>query len=195
VDDLAGFVLAGGSSTRMGRDKAFLELGGRSLLDRMLSELRSLTSDVRIVGPAERFSGYSQVVEDMYRGHCPLAGIHAALTATTKALNLMVAVDLPRVTRALLTYIVEQARASSSEVTVPRAGGFLQPLCAVYRRSFAALAAEELELGHNKIDVIFQRCSVRVIDEEELHRAGFGASSFSNVNTPVELDEARQQLE
>src|ERR1700740_2341073 len=98
----SGFVLAGGRSSRMGTDKAFLELDGRSLLVRSLELLRALTPEVCIVGPAEKFSAYGPVIEDVYARRGPLAGIQAALTASTTELNLILAVDLPLVTESLL---------------------------------------------------------------------------------------------
>ena len=139
--DWSGFVLAGGRSRRMGTDKAFLEFRGRSLLARSLDLLRALTTEVRIVGPGEKFAAYGPVIEDVYPGRGPLAGIHAALTASTTELNLILAVDLPLVTEALLRFLIEQAAACAATVTVPRIAGGYQPLCAVYRRAFAPRGA------------------------------------------------------
>jgi molybdenum cofactor guanylyltransferase len=195
VDDLAGFVLVGGRSRRMGRDKAFLEIQGGTLLERALATLRAVTPDVGIVGPEASFTAYGRTVDDVYRERGPLGAIHAALCASAKEWNLVMAVDLPRVTPRLLGFLSEQARASGCVVTVPRAAGRLQPLCAVYRKEFTAVAAAALEQGHNRIDRLFELCAVRVIEERELREAGFDAAMFTNVNTPAELDELRRELE
>src|ERR1700704_3068714 len=95
VDNVTAFVLAGGKSSRMGQDKAFLQLGGRTLLDRALDLAKNAVDGVFIVGSAEKFASLGPVVEDIYPGHGPLGGIHAALTRTSTDLNLIIAVDLP----------------------------------------------------------------------------------------------------
>jgi len=190
MPDVSAFVLAGGRSSRMGTDKAFLQVEGRTLLGRTLDLLCALTLEVRIVGPADKFALYGPVIEDVYPGRGPLAGIHAALSASTTELNLILAVDLPFVTESLLRFIVEQARAADAVVTVPRIAGGYQPLCAVYRRAFAPLAQAALEAGRNKIDVLFAATTARVLEEAELNRFAFSAAMFHNLNTPEDFHRA-----
>lgn len=190
MSDLSAFILAGGKSSRMGKDKAFLELRGRTLLDRALGLAHAVSDDVHIVGPRAKFARFGPVLEDAYPNRGPLAGIHAALSASTRVLNLALAVDLPYLTRELLAYLVEQARASAAVVTVPRIAGGYQPLCAVYRRDFAALAGEALEQGRNKIDALFPRTTLRILEEDELRRFAFSATMFENLNTPEDWQRA-----
>src|SRR5260370_4266898 len=143
--DVTAFILAGGKSTRMGTDKAFLEYQGRTLLARALDLARSVTSEVRIVGSPQKFVPFAAVVEDLFRDCGPLGGIHAALLASRTQLNLMLAVDTPHISTALLQYLIHQAReAPDAAVVVPRAGGGWQPLCAVYRLEFATTAENAL---------------------------------------------------
>jgi len=190
MPDFSAFVLAGGRSSRMGTDKAFLQFEGRTLLARALDLLRALTPEVRIVGPAAKFAPYGPVIEDVYPGRGPLAGIHAALSVSTTELNLILAVDLPFVSEALLRFIVEQARAADAVVTVPRIAGGYQPLCAVYRRAFVPLAQAALEAGRNKIDALFAATTTRILEEPELSRFAFSAAMFDNLNTPEDLRRA-----
>jgi molybdopterin-guanine dinucleotide biosynthesis protein A len=103
----------------------------------------------------------------------------------------MLAVDLPFAERELLEYLLLRAQKSDAVVVVPRAGGGLQPLCAVYRRRFAEVAEQSLRDGRNKIDVLFTKVESCVLEEDELSRAGFSAEMFRNVNTPEELERAR----
>ena len=190
MPELSGFVLAGGRSSRMGSDKAFLQFGGRTLLVRALDLLHALTPEVCIVGPAAKFAAHGPVVEDRHVGRGPLAGIHAALSASSTELNLILAVDLPFVTESLLRFIVEQARASDALVTVPRIAGGYQPLCSVYRRAFASVAQAALERGRNKIDALFVATTTRILGESELRRFAFSAVMFENLNTPEDLRRA-----
>ena len=187
--DLTAFILAGGKSTRMGTDKAFVDYAGRTLLARALELTRSVAFDVRIVGSKEKFAAFAPVVEDVIRDCGPLGGIHAALRASSTELNVMLAVDVPFVSWAFLQYLVTQARgAPEAAVVVPRMDGGWQPLCAIYRREFSGVAERALLAGRNKIDRLFDEVRTRVIEQEELEGAGFSSAIFRNLNTPEELE-------
>ena len=184
-----GFVLAGGKSSRMGTDKAFLEFGGQTLLDRALAVVGTVCSSAAIVGDSAKFAKYGSgkygpVVADIFPGCGPLAGIHAALARSSAELNLMLAVDMPFVSPELLTFLFEVAEEDDAIITVPRVGQGLQPLCAVYRPAFCATAEQALRAGNYKVDAAFSGVSIRVIDESELATAGFSERFFLNVNTP-----------
>lgn len=190
--DISFFVLAGGKSSRMGMDKAFLQWEGSTLLDRALQCARSITPHVTIVGSREKFEKFAPVIEDKYPDRGPLGGIHAALTASPAQQNPVLAVDMPLMPSAFLRYLLEQAIAApTSWVVIPRASGRLQPLCAIYRREFGGVAENALRAGRNRIDVLFNRLPVRVIEQVELQDAGFSPSIFRNLNTPQELESAR----
>jgi molybdopterin-guanine dinucleotide biosynthesis protein A len=188
--DLTAFILAGGNSTRMGTDKAFVMFEGRTLLARALELCRTITSDVRVVGDRKKFAPFAPVVEDVFPGCGPLAGIHAGLRDSETDWNVVLAVDLPFVSPALLLFLVAQARESRAMVTVPRAGEGWQPLCAIYRRAFADAAETALRARRYKIDALFDESLIRPVGEEDLRRAGFSAEVFRNLNTPEELADA-----
>ena len=191
MGDRAAFVLAGGQSTRMGVDKAFVQLEGCTLLAHALALAKSVSSDVRIVGSPEKFAGFGEVVEDEFPQHGPLAGIHAALRASSSELNLMLAVDMPFVELPFLEYLFQEAaRHESVMVTIPRAAGAWQTLCAVYRKPFADLAEQALRQGKNKIDPLFRETTIQILDEPALTKHNFSLNMFRNVNTPEELEEA-----
>ncbi|HTS37378.1 MAG TPA: molybdenum cofactor guanylyltransferase [Candidatus Solibacter sp.] len=188
--DVSAFVLAGGKSIRMGTDKAFVALDGRTLLARVLDVARSVTDDVRIVGSAEKFSPFAAVVEDVFLGCGPLGGIHAALRASQRDFNLVLAVDLPFASLALLQFLITRARASDAIVTLVQSGGW-QPLCAVYRREFADAAESALRACRYKIDALFEHLTINVIGEEELETAGFSPRMFENLNTRQDVESAQ----
>jgi molybdopterin-guanine dinucleotide biosynthesis protein A len=190
--DISAFVLAGGKSMRMGADKAFVMLDDCTLLARALELARSVTPEVRIVGDASKFESFAPVVEDKFRECGPLGGIHAALRASQTELNVILAVDLPFVSPALLQYLIKRARERASAlVTVAQAGGRWQPLCAVYRREFADAAEQALRAGCFRIDALFEAARTQVIGEYELDAAGFSSRVFRNLNTREELEAAR----
>ncbi len=194
VESVTGFVLAGGKSSRMGQDKAFLQLAGRTWLAHALELTQASTGNAWIVGSAEKFAAFGPVVEDRYPGRGPLAGIHAALAGTRTQLNLITAVDMPFLQPDFLKYLINQARANNAVVVVPRAGGGLQPLCAVYRKEFAEVAERSLQAGKNKIDSLFAEVHTLVIEQPELQRNGFTEDMFRNLNSHQDWQEAKQKL-
>jgi molybdopterin-guanine dinucleotide biosynthesis protein A len=194
VSDIAAFVLAGGKSTRMGKDKAFLELEGRSLLARALELAGSVSPIVAIVGDGVKFFPMGRVVEDIYPGQGPLAGIHAALLSTESDLNLVLAVDIPFVEKEFLQYLLSEASRGSAVATVPKTAEGWQPLCAVYRREFAETAERALRAGKNKIGALFEQAETRVIGHDELSRMNFSEAMFRNLNTPEDWRMAEGNL-
>jgi molybdenum cofactor guanylyltransferase len=185
----AGFLLAGGKSSRMGVDKAFLDFGGRTLLDRALEAMSAVCERVTIVGDPAKF-GASEgvrgtvVVGDIFQGCGPLGGIHSALVHSNAELNLVLAVDMPFVSEELLAFLFVAAETGDALVTVPSVGKGVQPLCAIYRRDFSRVAELAVRSGRYKIESAFSGVAVRVIDEAELVKAGFSERNFFNVNTP-----------
>jgi len=186
VDDVSAYILAGGRSTRMGKDKAFLEFDGSTLLARAIGLAKEVTDQVMIVGERSKFSAWGTVVEDVYKDRGPLGAIHAALKASATEWNLVMAVDMPFLEAAFVKWLVDKACVEKAMVTVPRAERGLQPLCGVYGRNFAAVAERSLEAGKKKIDPLFAEVETRIIEEDEVRRGGFPAGMFRNLNTPEE---------
>ncbi len=194
----AGFILAGGKSSRMGTDKALLEVGGLTLLNRAVSVVGQVCDHVMVVGDPTKFAiresvKYESVVADIFPGCGPLSGIHAALVHSTAELNLMLAVDMPFVSKELLLFLFATAENNDSVITVPRAGKLLQPLCAVYRTSFSTVAEQALRAGKYKIGATFADVSTWVIEATELAAAGFSEQEFFNVNTPQDRVQAQER--
>jgi molybdopterin-guanine dinucleotide biosynthesis protein A len=202
----AAFVLAGGKSSRMGTgvdgagiDKAFLDFRGQTLLHRALETARAVCATVAIVGDPAKFASHAAlkneaVVLDIFPGCGPLAGIHAALMQSSAQLNLMLAVDMPFVSKALLDFLFTTAEGNDASVTVPKIGMGWQPLCAIYRREFAQSAGQALRAGKHKIDALFRGVSVHAIEARQLTTASFSESDFFNVNTPQDHLAVKQKL-
>ena len=194
LNDLSAFVLAGGKSARMGCDKAFLQLGNSTLLERATKLAASVTENVFLVGDAKTFFMHESVIEDVYRERGPLGGIHAALSHAQTELNLFIAVDTPFIERNFLDFLASEARNRAAVVTLPRSAGHLHPLCAIYRREFAPVCEKALIRGHNRIDVLFAEVQTRIIEEEELIGMGFRPEMFRNINTGEDWRQAEACL-
>jgi molybdenum cofactor guanylyltransferase len=190
MTDACAFVLAGGRSSRMGRDKALLRFGDSTLLEQAMATARAAVRDVRIVGSRAIFQAFGETVEDQFPGCGPLSGIHAALRCSDVDYNLILAVDMPFLSSAWLRYLLEQARRSHAVATFARDHAGSQPLCAVYRREFAEVAEAALRAGRYRIDALFTGVPARVIDRAELARENFSPELFRNLNTLEEFERA-----
>ncbi|HEX6879156.1 MAG TPA: molybdenum cofactor guanylyltransferase [Terriglobales bacterium] len=189
--DVTAFVLTGGKSERMGKDKALLPLAsGATLLEHALAVASAVAGQIGIIGPRERYAAYAwagEIIEDIFPQQGPLAGIHAALSVSKTEWNIVLAVDLPRVTPELLRWMLGEARKSGKQVTVASVSGGLHPLCGVYRRDFRQRAEAGLREGWNKVAANFDPASTRTLTEDEVRTAGFEPELFQNVNTPEEF--------
>lgn len=146
-----GFVLAGGQSTRMGRDKALLEVEGETLVERALGLLRGLGLEPRICGSRPDLACFGDVVPDNFPRCGPLGGIEAALAVSDAELNLFVPVDLPGLPAVFLRWLMARAETSLAVATIPQYGGRLQPLCAVYGRRLLSGLRTALGAGRFKV--------------------------------------------
>jgi len=149
---LGAVILAAGKSTRMGRDKAFLEFNGQPLLQRQIDLVRAAgAAEILISGRAGvDYSAYGlPVVLDQATDAGPLAGIHAALSRTRNPQLLVLAVDMPQMTSAFLRLLQDAAVGGAG--VVPRLAGQVEPLAAIYPRSARDLAGKLL--GEHKYAV------------------------------------------
>jgi molybdopterin-guanine dinucleotide biosynthesis protein A len=152
VIEAEGFVLAGGRSSRMGQDKALLEVGGRSLVEIALDKLRSIgLAAPRIAAARSDLSKYGPVVPDLHPGCGPLSGIEAALAASTQPLNLFLPVDMPLLPAQFLDWMLQRAEITGAWVTVPRSNGQPQPLCAIYHRDLLGPISASILTGNYKV--------------------------------------------
>ena len=184
---VVGFVVAGGESQRMGRDKALLPWGGKDLLDHALARLRAVAGDVRILCGAERryLERGLPVEPDVTSGAGPLGGILTGLAAAPGRPGLFLAVDLPQVPVALLAHLVERAEGWDAVVPVSPRGP--EPLCAVYGPGCREPIRRRVAAGDFKMTAFWPEVRVLHLDPDELASFGDPAFLFRNLNTPGDL--------
>ena len=182
---LYGLVLAGGRSTRMGRDKALLEYGGRSQIARMMTLLGDYVDRAFVSTSTEQHDEperrrFDRIV-DRYEDMGPLAGILSAMDAHPEADWLVVACDLPNVDAATLRYLVDN-RSPDHPFTAFTSShdGLPEPLCAVYRAGTAAILRQFVDDGIRCPRKILIRSDTRLIEQLD-------PRSLDNVNTPDDL--------
>jgi molybdopterin-guanine dinucleotide biosynthesis protein A len=199
--EVVGYVLAGGGSTRFGRDKALVEVGGTPMLKRMIELLRQVTKEVRIVAAANKYTAFGvTTVEDRWPGEGPLGGIITALedaarTAARPEWNLILSCDMPFLTREWLALLCERAGRSKAQVVFPHSTSGPEPLCACWQTAAAAKLRSEFESGVRKVTAGIALLRAEVLDEADWKRFDSAGRLFWNMNTAADYDEARGILE
>ncbi|HSK11546.1 MAG TPA: molybdenum cofactor guanylyltransferase [Vicinamibacterales bacterium] len=190
-------ILAGGQARRFGgHDKSALLLDGLSILDRQLSVLGEVADRVVVIGgaagPRSRAAGL-EVISDLVPGAGALGGLYTALSAARSPHALVLACDLPFVSRVFLRYLAALA-GPAHDAVVPRSRDGLQPLCAVYDRRLAAVLGERIASGRLKVADALAGLRVREVGPAEIASVDPDEKLFLNVNAPADLDHAIRLL-
>jgi len=193
--NVAAFILTGGASTRMGNDKALLELGGVPMLVRTANLLQPLVASVAVIGPPARYAQFGlSVFPDDAPGLGPLGGIATALRLTAAPWNLIVACDLPYLTPAWLEYLLGRALASRADVVLPESDGGDEPLCAVYHLRCAEPIAAALARGVRKVTDGLAGCAVEKVTPAHWKPFDSDGCLFKNMNAPEDYAVARAKF-
>lgn len=180
-----GVVLAGGDSSRMGRDKAVLELDGEPLASRAARKLSETCSEVVCAdGGRNLLSEYESVADVAGRG--PVAGVLGATLARPGQPLVILACDLPSVPPTVLRALTTL----DGDWVVPRWQDHLEPLCALYRG--AALARLAARVTRSRFDLHGlaeeQGLDIRFLEEQQLNDHGSPEEMFLNLNRPEDLE-------
>jgi molybdopterin-guanine dinucleotide biosynthesis protein A len=205
-----GIILAGGKSRRMGgRNKAFLELDGRPLIEIVIERVQRVCAEVLIVaGDTIPYADLGvPLVEDRFRSVGVLGGLHAGLEAASYELALVVGCDMPFLNPDLLRAFAGWAEGFDVAVlchapphSPPRSGGdapqgqgeqFIEPLHAAYRRTCLPAIEAAIRTGERRIVSFFPHIRVRYVTPEEVSPIDPDMHSFHNINTPDEWARAR----
>ena len=195
-----GAILAGGSSRRMGRDKAFLPFSGRPLVLHAAETLRGVVPEVAII--ASRGNGYGffpvPVIEDRFPERGPLGGLHAALVHAEGRPVFCLACDLPLVGPDLIRYIIGFAgpkdTSGAALVKVPVLAGRIQPLCGWYAPECLGPVEKRLRDGRLKVlDFLREMPTVQVQLTADL--PFFREDLLSNVNREEDYEKVTRGTE
>lgn len=188
-------ILCGGESRRMGRPKAWLSIGPEYLLQRVVRQVSVAASPVVVVGaPGQdlpELPADVRVVRDSIAGRGPLQGLAAGLAAMPEPVEFVfaTATDVPFLVPRWITRLVE--RIGDADLVVPKIGGYLQPLAAVYRRRTMLPAIENL-LAESRLRIrdLVDATRAVVLDEDDLRDVDPSFGSVWNLNEPADYDRA-----
>jgi molybdopterin-guanine dinucleotide biosynthesis protein A len=187
--DVTGVILAGGRSSRMGRDKASLEVDGTTFFAKVAAVFRELFPRVLIAGERPDLAGPDlPYVPDRYPGSA-LGGLYTGLAAAATPFIFVAPCDVPFPSAELMRLIVD--RRAGYDVVVPRTPAGLEPLFAVYGKNCLAPMQEMLERGHYRIYDFFPQVRVRELTEGELP-VGW-ERALRNINTPEDYQRIKEE--
>jgi molybdenum cofactor guanylyltransferase len=198
LDQVAGFILAGGESSRMGMDKGLLDIDGVPLIvrtARLLDEVDRMVNAATVVGRPETYQRIGlRAIADDWPGCGPLGGIATALRTSDTEWNLIVACDLPYLTREWLQFLALRARESVEDAVVPMTERGAEPLCAMYHSRCEPAIRGALEQGTRKVTEGLVRVRVEYLEPTEWKCFDSDALLFKNMNTPADYEEAKTRL-
>lgn len=192
---LTGIVLAGGLSSRMGRDKASLPWDETDLLHTVLGTLAPICGEILVVGSIPRqirISGVRTVV-DQYSGCGPLGGIQAGLSAAANELCFVAACDMPFTDQASVIYLADQA--ADYDAVVAKTDGHYHPLYAVYRKSCLVPIESLLRTGRCRIIDFYPSIRLREVTAEEMTVFSPDLRMFRNLNSPEDFERFRKKAD
>src|SRR5689334_12595447 len=194
---MAGIILAGGQSRRMGEDKALLPWRGGTLLEHVAATLSSVTYPVVVVSDEpERYRVFgASAVRDLYPGMGPLGGIISGLDVCPEwGYHAVVGCDMPLIEAGLLKFLFELGEQGNSvDAVVPVVGGDLQPLCAVYSRGSTNGLRYAFESGERSVVKALDYLRVLRVEESKLREFDPTLRSFTNMNTREEYEQFWRQ--
>jgi len=184
-------ILSGGNNRRMLHDKAFLQIGQKTIIEREIEVLSTLFSRIVVVTNAPENHAHlaAELVPDLVPGKGPLGGIYSGLIASKDEYSFVVGCDLPFLNAGLISYMIE-AR-NGYDAVVPKLSGFVEPLHAVYSRHCLMPIKRQLNRNQLKIQSFFHEAKVRYIRESDIKRYDPKGIAFLNVNTEDDLKKAR----
>ena len=197
--DVSCIILAGGKSTRLGRNKVVEKIGNQSLIEIVVSRLSALESDIIIV--ASKDSSLPQLTNcprlklanDIYPGRGSLGGIYTGLIASETLFNLVVACDMPFLNLDLLQYMVD--RTEGYDAVIPKSDvDILEPLHAVYSKNCIPAIESLIKKDRFSILELYPLIKVKYIEYSEVERFDPDHLSFFNINTEEDLRVGKELL-
>ena len=196
---VTGIILAGGKSSRLGRDKAWEDVGGQRIIDRVIGALQSSCDEVLIIGDRpERQNELSlpkciQYRSDDLKGRGSIGGLYTGLKGSDTLWSLVVACDMPFISRELIRFMLSIISKNRCDAIVPVINGRYQPTHALYNSTCIPFIEKNILSGNFRMDSYFDEIYLEEISEDVINSIQGAELSFFNVNTEDDLFTAREQ--
>jgi len=191
ITGVSGIILAGGKSSRYGKNKALVEIDGVPLIKRVMGVMETIFSTVVLITNTPKTYAFLEVpmFEDRIKGLGPLGGIQTGLKVISKNAGFFVACDMPFLNSGLIRYLTSVRH--GFDVVVPTFSGKFEALHAIYTKNCLKEIEKLINGGIYQTIQLFQSVNVRFVAEDEIRRFDPELSSFSNINKPEELQKMK----
>lgn len=190
IENSNAYILAGGRSERMGKNKANLEWYGTTFLENIYDSLKKIFRDVFVI-VKKKLNDDSRYIEDLLEVYSPLTGIYTALKHTDKDFIFVKACDNPLISEKLIYEMYIFAN-NHYDVVVPKASDGLHPLYAFYSKKILPDIEKLFNVGSFKIISLYNQCKVKYIEEDEIKRFDKKLITMKNINTPEDLKKFKE---
>ena len=191
--DMTGIILSGGKNSRMGTNKAFLEIDGIRLIDKTINIYREIFSEIIIVtNDSLSYLEFddAMIVTDIYKGKGPLGGIYTGLFYSKNDHAFISACDMPFLNKDFIIYLSEQT--DKVDIVVPQLSEGFQPLHAIYSQNCLAHIKKLLIAERLKITGFYKEVRLQSIPEEMIKPFNKDGRLFLNFNTPEDLEKEQK---
>lgn len=178
---MSGLLLAGGNSSRMGKNKALLKIGDKLIIERSLEVIEGIFGEVLVSARDDKaYQSFDfRVIEDVFPGKGPLSGIYSGMQAAKFDYVFVTACDMPRLNPKAIMMLAENME--DFDIVVPQVSGKLHPLHAFYNKRIQKTVLNNLKEDRLKLKDLINECKTKVVQFEDY------ADSLININTPEEL--------
>ena len=191
-----GIILAGGKSSRMGRDKSMLPLAdsGESMLKNIWNGLIPLCKEILICGNSSDKYKLPDTVEisDIYKDRGPLSGIHAGLKRASYDYSFIVSCDMANFNQELAAFLL--SKCDNYDLIIPQHNGLFEPLFAVYHKNTLDIIEKKILSGENRVQKIIAEANPLIIDDDEIKAFGDPKELFKNINTPEDYQKINEKF-
>ena len=176
-------ILVGGKSSRMGTNKAFLELKGKTFIELQIELLREMFDEISISAntPSEYEYLNLPIFKDIYPGKGPLGGIYTSLINSSSLHTFMLACDMPFVGPELIKHLKDLTK--EYDVVIPKSENGLEPLHAFYSKNCIEPIKRELDENNLRIRSFFPQVNVKIVELDSLASSDYFKNSIKNLNT------------
>lgn len=189
-EKITGIILAGGKSSRMKENKAFVKINNIPFIEHILNNVKGVCDKVMIIANSDQYDKYGVVYHDLVKESGPLAGINTGLHYSNTFKNLVVSCDVPFITTKLLQYLIDESK--ECDIVLPSVNGKTHQLIGIYTKNCQAVFERELMKGNLKLAQVNELLNLKKIN---IDTTVFEPNTFLNINTPEQLINAKHEYE
>lgn len=161
--DISGFILAGGKSSRMGTNKAMLEINNESMLTRMIRFIAPFCANIAISGEGVGYDDFNvEIIPDFFTGYGPIAGLYSSLKYSSTEWNLVVSVDSPFLNKELINLLL--VNIGPFDCIIPQHSNGVEPLIGLYHKRALPALKKQIEFGDYKLSRLLSALNTNFVD-------------------------------